>query len=84
MSLTVRALHTILSDLIVSGHGRKPVCIDKTSFTHPLEQDGAVILHVASVEGPRFVANADDDGGQKWNKDGSESGKQIVILKGDQ
>jgi hypothetical protein len=80
--VNVSQLHKTLGALIAVGHGRKPVCVNKFSFSHPLEADGAVILDVEAVEGPHFVAMTDDDGGTKWNKDGTESGRMTVILKG--
>ena len=82
MSMTVKTLHKHLGMLIAKGHGLKPVCVNKTSFHHVLEDDGAVILGVQSVSGPTFVYNIDDDGGVKLNKGGSESGKFLVILDG--
>lgn len=82
MAITVARLHKELQRLIDSGHGRKPVCIDKRSFSHPLEQDGAVIFDIDDVLGPMFIGMADDDGFTKWNKDGTESGRRVVLLKG--
>lgn len=84
MSLTVAALHKKLGELIAAGHARKPVLVNKPSFTHPLEQDGAVLLDVEAVEGPQWIPMCNDDGGTKWNKDGTESGRTVVILKGQQ
>ena len=82
MTMTVSALHKQLGALIEAGHGRKPVAVNKRTFTDPLEQDGAVILAVHGVEGPRFIPTLDDDGGTKWNLDGSEAGKRLVVLFG--
>lgn len=82
MSLTVHSLHKALTELIDAGHGRKPVCIDKSTFSHVLESDGAVILPVEKVSKVTWVPNADDDGGTKMNSDGSESGRFMVILSG--
>lgn len=82
MSYTVARLHKALGKLIEQGHGRKPVQVNKQSFSHPLESDGAVILNIVSIEGPCWVSMADDDGGTKTNRDGTESGKRVVILKG--
>ena len=83
MTMTVNTLHKLLGELIEQGHGRKPVCIDKGTFHHPLEDDGAVILGVSGMYGPKFIANADDDGGVKTNEDGTESGRQTVVLVGE-
>lgn len=82
MSMTVQRLHKLLGQLIEQGHGRKPVCVDKASFSSPLENDGISVFDLEIVDGPRWIEMADDDGGTKWNKDGSESGRRVVILKG--
>lgn len=82
MSITVARLHKALTALIEQGHGRKPVCIDKSTFHHPLEGDGAVVLEVESVAGPAWISMSDDDGGAKLNGDGTESGRHVVVLKG--
>lgn len=80
--MNVVTLHKRLGALIAAGHGRKPVLINKTSFQHPLESDGVVILPVAKVLGPKWISNSDDDGGTKWNKDGTESGRTVIVLDG--
>lgn len=80
--MTVQRMHRLLGQLIEQGHGRKPVCINKETFKDPLEDDGACIMDVELIEGPTFVGWTDDDGGTKWNQDGSESGRTVVILKG--
>jgi len=82
MSMTVQRLYAVLGELIDKGHSRKLVMINKSSFQNPQECDGAVIMGIESVDGPRWIPNADDDSGTKWNKDGSESGRRVVILKG--
>lgn len=82
MSFTVARLHKELGKLIEQGHGRKPVQVNKQSFRHPLEEDGAVILDIEGIEGPKWITMTDDDGGTKFNRDGTESGKRVVILKG--
>lgn len=82
MSITVKRLHKLLGEMIEAGHGRKTVFVNKASFTDNREVDGVLILPVEAVEGPVWVSDADDDGGTKWNKDGSEAGRNIVILKG--
>ena len=83
MSMTVAALHKRLGELVAAGHGRKPVLINKNTFTHPLESDGCVMLPVVEVQGPAWMGVMDDDGGTKWNKDGSEFGKTVVVLSGE-
>ncbi|PRD68743.1 hypothetical protein C6P61_09585 [Malikia spinosa] len=82
MSITVQRLHKLLGQLAEQGHGRKPVCVDKESFSSPLENDGVSVFDLEIVDGPRWIEMADDDGGTKWNKDGSASGRTVVILKG--
>jgi hypothetical protein len=76
-------LHKALSVLVEQGHSRKPVCINKASFSSRLEEDGAVIIEVASCVGVVFIQNADDDGDLKFNQDGSQSGSYTVVLQGD-
>lgn len=83
MSMTVARLHKLLGDLVAAGHGRKPVLVNKPTFSHPLESDGAVMLGIAEVQGPRWICTVDDDGGTKWNKDGTEAGKTVVLLSGE-
>ncbi|TXH48102.1 MAG: hypothetical protein E6Q97_25550 [Desulfurellales bacterium] len=82
MTMTVSRLHKQLSELIAAGHGRKPVCINKRTFNHQLERDGVVIMPVESVSGPVFITIADDDGWQKFNRDGTEAGRYTVVLAG--
>ncbi len=82
MSMTVAALHKRLGALIEAGHGRKPVLVNKSSFYHPCEDDGVVMQDLAFVNGPKWIPIADDDGGTKFNKDGTESGKEVVVLDG--
>lgn len=81
--MNVQQLHQALGVLVAQGHGRKPVCVNKNTFRHPLEGDGAVILGVKAVKGPEWIQMTDDDGGPKVNADGSESGRYTVILEGD-
>lgn len=82
MSMTVAALHKRLSALIAAGHGRKPVLVNKPSFTHPCEMDGTVMLSISAVDGPLWIPICDDDGGTKWNADGTESGVRVIVLSG--
>jgi hypothetical protein len=83
MTITVARLHKLLGELIDAGHGRKPVLVDKQSFTNPCENDGAILLPVSVVNGPKWIPMLDDDGGTKWNRDGTESGKIVVVLGGE-
>lgn len=84
MAMTVSRLHKQLSELIAAGHGRKPVCINKRTFKNRLEDEGVVIMPVARVSGPVFIPTSDDDGGSQLNRDGTEAGRQTVILFGDE
>lgn len=79
---TVARLHKLLGALIDQGHGRKPVLVNKETFYDPREDDGCVLLKIFGVEGPRWICTADDDGGVKVNKDGTEAGSQVVVLYG--
>lgn len=79
--LTINQLWKQLGELIEQGHKRKPVCIDKRSFTHPLESDGCVILHVHDAN-IAHIDQCDDDGGLKENKDGSISSRTCLVLSG--
>lgn len=82
--MTVNQLRKLLDTLIANGHGRKPVCIDKRTFTNPLEDDGATIMPVERVNGPEFIRKMDEDGGTKLNADGTEAGSRNVILRGNE
>ena len=66
MSMTIGRLHKLLGRMIEQGHARKKVCVNKRSFAHPLEGDGAVILEVetAQIESYEML---DDDGFLKEN-----------------
>jgi hypothetical protein len=83
MTMTVLRMHKMLGALIEAGHGRKPVLVDRASFSDPRDNDGVILLPPRDVQGPRWIPNADDDGGTKWNRDGSESGQQCVLIVGD-
>jgi hypothetical protein len=82
MMTTVSKLHKMLGALLEQGHGRKPIVVNKPSFYDAREGDGCVLLEVFGIDGPRWIPMADDDGGTKWNADGTESGKQVVVLFG--
>lgn len=82
--MTVNQLRNLLDALIANGHGRKPVCIAKHTFTDPLEADGANILPVERITGPEWIYKTDDDGDVKINKDGTEAQTRIVILRGNE
>jgi len=81
--MTVYALCKILNALVTNGHARTQVCIDKSSFTHPLESDGACILNVTSAEIER-TEMMDDDGGRKELANGQTAERTFLVLKGEQ
>jgi hypothetical protein len=83
MTMTVSRLHKLLGALIEAGHGRKPVLVDRSTFSDPRDNDGLLMLPPWDVQGPRWIPMADDDGGTKWNKDGTESGQQCLLIVGD-
>ena len=80
--MTVNQLHKRLGALLAAGHGRKRVCVWKTSFQHNCESDGVVILDLAGL-GLMDVLQDDGDGGIRSNKDGSESTRRCLVLVGD-
>lgn len=82
MKYTINKLHAELGRLIKQGHGRRIVHVDKDTFRHNLEPDGCTVLAVAGL-GIVWVPTMDDDGGTKWNKDGTESGRTMLVLAGD-
>ena len=79
--MTVGKLHKLLAKLIAEGHARKPVCIHKGTFKHPLEPDGCCILDVEDVH-IRWVTQLDGDGAVEENQDGTEHEKRCAVLTG--
>lgn len=79
--MTIKRLHKILGEMIDEGQGRLVVVVDKPTYTHPLEQDGAVLLRVHRVESQTHQ-NIDDDGGTKWRKNGTASTATMCVLIG--
>jgi len=80
--MTINKLQKLLAKLIEEGHGRKRVCVDKATFKHPLEEDGAVILGVEAAAIQIFPM-LDDDGGVKILADGTESRHTALVFRGD-
>jgi uncharacterized protein YtpQ (UPF0354 family) len=75
--------HNLIGKLIVeSNAGHLAVCIDKSTFSHPLENDGCVILDVHAAE-VRTYPVLDGDGYTEINKDGTERMRTSVVLYGD-
>ena len=81
-TMTANKLHQMLGELIKNGLGRVPVCVNKDTFSHPLEGDGAVILPVTDCRGER-VPQIDDDGGTKITKSGREVSSLVIVLFGE-
>jgi len=81
MAMTVVKMHKLLGEMIEKGHGRKHVCMNKATFHHPLEGDGAVILDVDNIEVQSFPM-IDDDGFTKVKTDGSESCHTAAVITG--
>lgn len=80
-TMTVARLHKLLGALVEDGQGRRPVCVSKTSFYHPLESDGVAILDVTDAKA-ETITMADDDGFAATNKDGSERMRKVFVLGG--
>lgn len=80
-TMTVAKLHKILCELVESGQGRRPVCVNKESFYHPCESDGVVILDVTEATADTIIM-ADDDGGTAINKDGTEKMRKVFVIGG--
>lgn len=80
--MTINALNKILTKLISDGCGRRQVCVNKLTFTHPLESDGCNILQVESAR-IHAINVLDDDGGTKENADGTERLAVVLVLEGD-
>ncbi len=80
-TMTVNRLHKLLTKLIREGHGRIPVSVSKETFSDNREVDGCTILSVNGVV-VQYVPQADDDGGTKVNKDGTESHRKTAVIYG--
>jgi hypothetical protein len=55
--------------------------VNKASFYHPLEDDGAVILDATDAKA-ETITMADDDGWTATNKDGSEKLRKVFVIGG--
>lgn len=81
--MTLKKLHAAMTKLLAEHPctGRMQVTVNKPTFRHPLEIDGCVYLDVSGVTWDAIYV-ADDDGGTKMNRDGSERMKTVVVLFG--
>lgn len=79
--MTVKQLYRRLETIIDAGHGRKHVCVNKQTFTHPLESDGACILEISAIEIQTFEM-LDDDGWLKELADGSIGMRTCAVITG--
>ncbi|CAK0767543.1 conserved hypothetical protein [Gammaproteobacteria bacterium] len=79
--MTAIKLHKLLGQLIEAGHGRKNIMVDKSSFQHPCEEDGVVILDIHKVM-VRSYPIYDDDGDSKFRKDGTECYHNNIVITG--
>ena len=79
--MTVAKLHKLLGTLVEEGQGRRPVCVNKASFYHPLESDGVAILDVTEAKADT-ITMADDDGWTATNKDGTERTRKVFVIGG--
>jgi len=79
--VTVGQLHKELGKLIEQGYKRTRICVNKPSFTHALEDEGATILNVHECR-VRLLEMMDDDGGWKFRKDGKQCYLTCVVLAG--
>lgn len=82
MTITVNRLHKMLTEAIAQGHGRAKVCVHKTTFDHPLEDDGVVVLDVAGG-GVEHIEQSDDDGGWATDKAGRTITRKCFVIFGD-
>lgn len=80
-TMTVARLHKQLAKMVQNGQGRMKVCVNKRSFSHPLEADGAVVLNVKSADA-QWIPLCDDDGFIAERADGTERGSTCFVLDG--
>lgn len=80
--MTIVNLLRALNKMHDAGHRRCKVLVDKSTFNHPCESDGAMLLEVKRIE---VVTHniLDDDGGIAETKDGREITKTSIVLKGE-
>lgn len=79
--MTVGQLKKILDVFINQGHARKEVVVAKETFSHPLEDDGALRLPIDKVSLASYGV-VDADGFVKFRKNGQEYIRTSVVLYG--
>lgn len=79
--MTVYQLHKRLTKAIADGDGRRPVVVHKTTFQHPLETDGCVLIDVEDTA-IKNMPIIDDDGGIALDSRGREKTRDFFILSG--
>lgn len=79
--MTVAKLHKLLGQMIADGLGHRQVLVNKPTFTHNLEGDGAVMLPVCGVA-PHVCEYLDGDGFTATRKDGTPCSMSCVLLFG--
>lgn len=77
--MTVNRLKKELEKLIVAGHGRATVCVNKNAVTHPLEPDGCCIIPVTSVTIQTHEL-MDADGGSKVLANGCIAVRTSLVI----
>jgi hypothetical protein len=80
--MTVNKLYAALGKLIKGGYGRKQVCVNTSTFTHPLEEDGVLIMPVCLAE-LNTHEMLDDDGGLKVLANGCTAERTALVLYGE-
>ncbi|MEM1355958.1 MAG: hypothetical protein AAGH88_13875 [Planctomycetota bacterium] len=79
--MTVYMLHNLLGQMIKKGLARRKIVVDKRSFISLLEEDGHILMNVESCE-TQTHSMMEEDGGAKFNADGSERVRTSVVLQG--
>lgn len=79
--MTINQLHKLTAKLKDQGLGRRVVHIDKSTFSHPLESDGCLVLEVETADMHTFNI-LDDDGFTAVNAKGAEVYYTGLVLYG--
>lgn len=79
--MTINKLRKILDQAVKDGYGHRRVCVYKTSFQHPLEGDGCVIMDAKNAM-VKSVNLINDDGGTKTDSKGRECYFTALVITG--